>query len=133
MRFATRSPLVSRVWPVAAMSAMALAVSSPAALATPPAGLLASAVSAQAGYGTIKGRLVWGGAQAPERKVLEPKGRASKNPEVCAKDQDILSDELAVDPKTKGIEHGFAYIMAPKGANPEAVAALIGKEAEVVL
>jgi len=92
---------------------------------------LAAGSPAQAGYGTIKGRLVWGGESVPQPKVLQDVGKATKDPEVCAKDKAILSRELVVDPKTKGIQHGFAYLVRPNGANPEAVAALLNKAVKV--
>ena len=97
-----------------------------------PVATLAAGSPAQAGFGTIKGRLVWGGADVPQPKVLQEVGKATKDPEVCAKDKAILSRELVVDPKTKGIQHGFAYLVKPSGANPEAVAGLVKKAAKVV-
>ena len=38
-----------------------------------------------------------------------------------------------VDPKTKGVAYGFAYLVKPKGANPEAVKALLAKQPKVEL
>jgi len=98
-----------------------------------PVATLAAGAPAQAGFGTIKGRLVWGGTGLPQPKVLQEVGKATKDPEVCAKDKPILSQELVVDPKTKGIQHGFAYLVRPSGDNPEAVAGLVKKEAKVVI
>jgi hypothetical protein len=86
---------------------------------------------AVAQYGTIKGRLIWGGDAVVPSKVLEEKGKAEKDPDVCAKDQSILSHELEIDPKTKGVRYGFAYIVRPKGTNPEAVSELIAKNPKV--
>ena len=63
--------------------------------------------------------------------MLEEKGKAEKDPDVCAKDQSILSHELEIDPKTKGVRYGFAYIVRPKGTNPEAVQELIAKNPKV--
>jgi len=102
------------------------------ATAAPPASaMLGAAAVGQADFGTIKGRLVWGGDEVPPSKVVEEKGKAQKDPEVCAKDEAIISQELVVDPKTKGIAFGFAYIPRPKGANPEAVQQLVAKEPKV--
>jgi hypothetical protein len=104
----------------------------PSAVAGPQAAaLLATAAVGQANYGTIKGRLVWGGDAIPSPKVLEEKGKAQKDPNVCAKDQSILSHELEVDPKTKGIAYGFAYVIRPKGSNPGAVQELVSKTPKV--
>ena len=60
-------------------------------------GATAVGLVGQGQYGTIKGRLVWGGDQLPPVKVLAEKGKAAKDPEVCARNQPILSRELAVD------------------------------------
>ena len=87
----------------------------------------------QGEYGTIKGRLVWGGSEIPPAKNLVEKGKAPKDPEVCAKDEPIPIRELVVDPKTKGVAYGFAYLVKPKGSNPEAVKALLAKSPKVEL
>ena len=91
------------------------------AQAAPVLGATAVGLVGQGQYGTIKGRLVWGGDQLPPVKVLAEKGKAAKDPEVCARNQPILSRELAVDPATKGLPYGFAYLSRPTGSNPEAV------------
>jgi hypothetical protein len=88
---------------------------------------------AQGNYGTIKGRLVWGGAEVPKPKVDVPVGGATKDPSVCAKKDAIVSHDLVVDPKTKGVRYAYAYLARPKGTNPAAVQALLKKEPEVVL
>ena len=36
-----------------------------------------------------------------------------------------------IDPKTKGVSYGFAYISRPKGTNPEAVKELVDKKPKV--
>ena len=85
----------------------------------PPTGaMIAASLLGQNEYGTIKGRLVWGGDEVPAPKVLEPLGKASKNPEVCAKNAAILDHALIVDPKTKGVSNALAYLVRPKGATP---------------
>ncbi len=88
---------------------------------------------AQGNYGTIKGRLVYGGAQVPAVKELAAVGKATKDPQVCAKDKPIIDRSLLVDPSTKGVAFGFAYLVRPQGANPEALADLLKKEPEVVI
>jgi hypothetical protein len=85
---------------------------------------LLSPGGAAAQYGTIKGRLVWGGDSVPA-EVLQEKGKAAKDPNVCAKDQSILSHALQIDPQSKGVQFGFAYVVRPKGTNPDAVKDLI--------
>lgn len=90
---------------------------------------------AQGGFGTIKGKLVWGGGDAPKREVLVKKGDASvKDAEVCAA-TDLYSSELVVDPASKGIQHGFAFLKGTGLANknPAAEKALLNQDPEVVI
>jgi hypothetical protein len=113
--------------------AFALMVSVPAAAEAPVAGMLAAGLVGQAQYGTIKGRLVWGGPVAPPARVEIAKGTSKKDPNICAKDRPIVSREIVVDPKTLGVAHGFAYLVRPNGTNPDAVKALIAKHPKVEL
>jgi hypothetical protein len=94
---------------------------------------LAAALSSQEEYGTIKGRLVWGGVEVPPAKILVEKGKAIKNPDVCAKDAPIISRELIVDPQTKGVINGLVYLVRPSGSNPAAVKDLIAKHPKALL
>lgn len=105
------------------------ALTPPAAPATSPAPAPAIAAGS---YGTIKGRVVWEG-DVPTPKVLVEEGKASKDPEVCAANKPILSQELLIDPKTKGIAGALVYLVKPSGANPEAVAALLKERPKAVL
>jgi len=98
-----------------------------------PVATLTTPLTGQAPFGSIKGRLVWGGEEIPPVKVLAAKGQAPKDPNVCAREQPILSRELTIDPKTKGVAFAFAYITRPKGSNPEAVKALIAQHPKVEL
>jgi hypothetical protein len=102
-----------------------------AAAAPPAAVLLAAGTVGQAGYGTIKGRLVWGGDKPPDVRILAEKGKAQKDPDICAKDQTILSHELEVDPTSKGVAYGFAYLVRPQGTNPDAVRNLVASSPKV--
>ena len=98
----------------AALTALAMCVAS--AVAAPPAALvLGTATVGQEGVGTIKGRLVYGGATAPGPRVLRAIGKAEKDPAFCAAKAAIPSDELDVDPKSLGISYGVAYLVKPKG------------------
>jgi hypothetical protein len=101
--------------------------------ATPSLALLGTITAGQGEYGTIKGRLVWGGSEIPTAKNLVEVGKSLKDPEACAKDEPIPSRELVVDPKTKGVAFGFAYLVKPNGRNPEAVKALLAKSPKVEL
>lgn len=110
-----------------AVVSVAMVSGSPAGAAPPVGPLGASIVTADDQYGTIKGRLIWGGADVPEPKVLEAAGKASKDPAVCAANAPIVDQKVVIDPKTKGIRYAFAYIPKPKGENPDAVQALVSK------
>jgi hypothetical protein len=88
---------------------------------------------AQAAFGTIKGRVVWGGADVPKLEPKVKKGDASvKDAGVCAANE-IPNEEYVVDPATKGVANAFAYVSAPTGANPDAEKALLGKSPTVVI
>jgi hypothetical protein len=89
--------------------------------------------NAQDGFGTIKGRLVWGGAKLPEPAPKVKKGDANvKDAAVCAA-ADIPDEAYVVDPATKGVADGFAYVTGPKGKNPDAHTALLEKTPAVVI
>lgn len=92
-----------------------------------PVGALGVTLAAQGEYGTIKGRLVWGVSDIPPARALIEKGRAQKDPEICAREAAIPNHELVVDPKTKGVAYGFAYLVKPKGSNPGAVQELLAR------
>jgi hypothetical protein len=99
----------------------------PKAQAALPVATIATVIPAQGGYGTIKGRLVWGGATAPKPEMLKP----TKDTTVC--NIALVDHKLVVDAKTKGIPFGFAYLPAPKGKNAEAVKELVKKAPRVVI
>ena len=132
MSVSTRFSAGSRLLAVGLSAALAVAgvavLSGTSAKATPPPRRLATATVGQAGTGTIKGKLVWGGTEAPTQKVLQSKGNATKDPAVCAATADILDQSLVVDPKTLGVEWGIAYLVRPNGENPEAVKDLSSKK-----
>jgi hypothetical protein len=111
-----------------AASAVSFVLPSVASAAPPVAAALSIGMIGQAEFGTVKGRLVWGGDQVPPIKVLEEKGKAEKDPNVCAKDQPIMSRELVVDPQTKGVSYAFAYISRPSGSNPQAIQELVSRQ-----
>lgn len=72
------------------------------------------AADGEAGYGSLSGQYVLDG-DVPTPPVLVTKGDATvKDAAVCA-GADIPSDELVVDPETKGIAHIFIYL--PKAAS----------------
>jgi hypothetical protein len=68
--------------------------------------------AADGDYGAITGQFVLDG-DIPEQKVLVAAGAAVNNAAVCAA-ANILSEELVVDPKSRGISNIFVYL--PKAA-----------------
>ncbi len=72
-----------------------------------------------AGWGTLKGRIVYGG-DPPAPKVLQEKGKAVKDPEMCAVDAPILSERLVVDSATKGVRYALVYLSRPTAVNDDA-------------
>jgi hypothetical protein len=86
-------------------------------------------VRAQEGYGTIKGQLIWKGTNIP---VLPPLDTQGKDSATCAA-KPLANRSLVVDPKTKGVRFGFAYLPRPNGKNPEAAKALVTSAPEVVI
>ena len=81
-----------------------------------------------------RSRAAWFGAVLCRRqvKVDVRRERRPRTP-TSAKDKPILSREIVVDPKTKGVANSFVYVVRPKGANPEAVKALIATNPKVEL
>jgi hypothetical protein len=112
----------------------ALAFPGSAAAAVPTHIFLAAGSVAQAQTGTIKGRLVWGDTQIPEIKELVAKGSTTaKDAEICAVKAPIMSRDLVVDPKTKGVAYGIVFLVKPKGDSTAQVKALLEKKPKVVL
>jgi hypothetical protein len=106
----------------------------PSASAAIPSHLLLGVNSVgQAQTGTITGRLIWGDENIPPVKVAVEKGTSAKDPDLCAKDESILSRDLVIDPKTKGIAYAFAYLVRPKGDSAQQTQDLLNKTPEVVL
>jgi hypothetical protein len=91
------------------------------------AGSPSAGADGQAGFGSIKGRLVWGGEEAPVLRPLVDVGKAAKDPAACAATEPIPNNALVVDRETKGVRFGIAYLDRPAGTNPEAEKALTGR------
>ncbi len=88
------------------------------AIAMPPRAATAEdAAAAEGGYGAITGQFVLEG-DVPERKVLVEKGSPKVNdPAICAAEE-ILSDALLIDAKTKGIANVFIYLPKAEKMHP---------------
>jgi plastocyanin len=89
-----------------------------------PAPTAAAPVKAE-GFGTLKGQVVFGG-DAPAPKVLFEKGKAAKDPDVCAKDAPVISERLLVDGATKGVKNVLVYLSKPTSVSDEAKKAAAG-------
>ncbi len=94
--------------------------SSASAPASTPSATTAAASPAKVGeWGTLTGQVTLKG-KAPASKVLAPKGQASKDPEMCAKDAPIMSERLVVDSGTGGVKNVLVYLPKPTSINEEA-------------
>jgi len=91
-----------------------------------PEGLAAAAPIKAEGWGTLKGQILFGGT-APEAKVLQEKGKAAKDPDVCAVEKPILSERLVVDDATKGVKNVLVYLPRPTAVNEDAKKAATAK------
>jgi plastocyanin len=107
-----------------AATAKTAANTSAAGAASPASTTSAAPVKAE-GWGTLKGQVIFGG-DPPAASVLVEKGKAAKNPEVCAKDNPILSERLVVDSATKGVKNVLVYLPRPTAVNEEAKQAASG-------
>jgi plastocyanin len=68
----------------------------------------AGAAPAQQQWGTIKGRVVYGGDKVPDPIVL----KVDKDQKECLADKkQLTSEEWVIDPKTKGIKWVFVYLI----------------------
>tara|TARA_B100000029_G_scaffold464152_1_gene497939 strand:- start:4165 stop:4992 length:828 start_codon:yes stop_codon:yes gene_type:complete len=85
-----------------------VSASAPAAKEAPKKSTKAPLLN-DAGHGSVSGQFLLDGA-VPAPKILVKKGDPeAKDGAVCAA-VDLTSDELVIDPKTKGIQHIFVYI-----------------------
>jgi plastocyanin len=87
--------------------------------AAAPASASTAPVKAE-GWGTLKGQILWGGDTPPPPKVLEAKGKAEKNPDICAVKSSIVSERLIVDPASKGVKNVIVYLPKPTAINQDA-------------
>jgi hypothetical protein len=70
----------------------------------------------EAAWGTIKGQVVWGGQTVPEPKVVDLKD--NKDREHCLSKGPIVSEELVVNPKNKGVRWAFVWLEPEPGDPP---------------
>jgi plastocyanin len=86
----------------------------PSASTGSPAAAPAAPAGKAGGFGTLKGQVLLAGSP-PAVNVLQPQGKASKDPEVCAKEGPIPNERLVVDASSKGVKNVLVYIPKPVG------------------
>jgi hypothetical protein len=95
-----------------------------AAGAATPSSSSPAAPSKAEGWGTLKGQIVFSGTPDTP-KVLQEKGKAIKDPDVCAVDVPIVSERLVVDPATKGVKNVLVYLPRPTAVNEDTKKAVL--------
>lgn len=68
----------------------------------------------QAGWGTIKGRLVWGLSELPKPRLVE----ITKDVEYCRQGGPIVDSRWEIDDKTKGINSVCVWLRRPARVHP---------------
>jgi len=91
----------------------------PATSPAPPSSAPSAAPVKAEGWGTLKGMIRFGG-DAPAIKVLQEKGKAEKDPDMCAVDAPILSERLIVDQASRGVKNVLVYLSHPTAVHPDA-------------
>jgi hypothetical protein len=70
-----------------------------------------------AGWGTIKGRVVFDGDAIPEPKKID----VNKDAEHCLSKGPLVSDELVVNKKNRGVRWAFVWLVPETGGPPLAI------------
>ncbi|MFI5460394.1 MAG: hypothetical protein ACHRXM_33675 [Isosphaerales bacterium] len=91
-----------------------------------PSSSSSSAPAKAEGWGTLKGQILFGGTPEPA-KVLQEKGKAAKDPDMCAVNAPIMDERLVVDAATKGVKNVLVYLPRPTAINEDAKKAVTGK------
>jgi hypothetical protein len=73
------------------------------------AGLSSVAADDPSGWGTVKGRIVWGAAAVPERKVIAAVA-THNDKKHCLSKGEILDEDVVVNPKNNGLRWAFVSI-----------------------
>jgi hypothetical protein len=84
------------------------------AVAALSAAALTPGLAQEGSWGTVKGRIIWGGAEVPKREPLDLKENPDKM--ACLKNGPLLDETWVVHPKNKGLRHTFVWLQAPKGS-----------------
>jgi hypothetical protein len=75
--------------------------------------------AAVSGWGTIKGKLVWGGAEVPPIKPAAVSGDDKVYCEADGPVPDEYNTPYVVDPATKGVLNVMCFIVKPKAIHPD--------------
>jgi len=62
-------------------------------------------------WGTVKGRIIWGGLEAPKRPAVEVK-KDHIDYKFCMKDGEFFDETFIVDAKSKGLKNVFVWLAA---------------------
>lgn len=74
------------------------------------------------GWGTVKGQIVYAGAQIPQQEVVEA-AKTHQDKDVCLKDGPVVKEKWVVNPKNKGVRWAFVWL-EPDPAMPGAKLAI---------
>jgi hypothetical protein len=74
----------------------------------PPGG---AAQDCKQGWGTVKGRIVWGGKELPPREKV----KVDKDKMHCVEKEDLYDDTFVVNPKNRGLQGVFVWLADPAG------------------
>ncbi len=70
------------------------------------------------GWGSVSGKIVFDG-DIPKAEPLIARGKATKDPTVCAADGPIVDDSLVIDAESKGIANIFVYLRRVDEIHPD--------------
>ncbi len=62
-------------------------------------------------WGTVKGRIVWGGKDIPQRQKI----KVTADPMHCLEKGDLYDEDLVIDPKDKGFKWVFVWLAPEDG------------------
>jgi hypothetical protein len=70
------------------------------------------------GWGTIKGQIIWGKSDIPERQPIKAiQDHADKK--VCLAKGDVLDEQFVINPKNKGVRWTFVWLADAQGAQKD--------------
>ncbi len=99
----------------------------PAAPEPATKGTAAPSTTKAEGWGTLKGRVVFGGEPPAPRLLVKQGDKAVKDAPVCAV-APIPSQRLVIDKGSKGVKYAVVFIPKPTATNPDATAAAMKSE-----